>query len=149
MSQNKLSAFLSLVLVFLSGAVLGAFAHRMYVVQSVASQPTTSQPPRRPSPEEQRKHLIEELRSVAKLDDQQIVQLNKIYDDTRERFDAVHKKANTEMRAAWEEQTQEIRKMLRPEQLPLFDEWHAKREQERKNRGRREGGPPPPPSSSR
>jgi hypothetical protein len=145
MSKNKLSAFLSLAIVFLSGAVLGAFGHRLYMVKTVSSTGMPSAVNRRPSPEEQRKHLIEELKGVAKLDDQQVGQLNKIYDDTRERFDRVHKQANAEMRAAWDHQTDEIRNMLRPDQLELFNDWHAKREQERKNRGRREGGPPPPP----
>src|SRR5215469_1430945 len=98
MSQTKLSAFLSLAVVFLSGAVMGAFAHRLYMVRTVPANSLSTAPVnRRPTPEEQRKHLIEEVRNVAKLDDQQVVQLNKIYDDTRERFDKAHKKANAEM----------------------------------------------------
>jgi hypothetical protein len=144
MSKTKLSAFLSLAVVFLSGAVMGAFAHRLYMVKTVSSNGITAPANRRPSPEEQRKHLVEELRGVAKLDDQQVVQLNKIYDQTRERFDQVHKKANAEVRQCWDDQTAQIRAMLRPEQLPLFNEWHDKREQERKARARRDGGPPPP-----
>ena len=145
MSKNKLSAFLSLAVVFVSGAVLGAFAHRLYMVRTVSSNGAVVSPNRGPSPEERKKHLIDELRDVAKLDEQQVAQLNRIYDDTRDRFDQLHKDANAQMRKAWDHQTDEIRSMLRPDQLALFNQWHDKREQERKGRGRREGGPPPPP----
>jgi len=141
MPKSKLSALLSLLLVFFSGAVLGAFAHRLYMVKTVSS----GNLPRRPTPEEVRKHVTEELRSVANLDDQQMVKLNQIYDETRERSDQLHKKANGEMRAVWDAQTNQIRAMLRPDQLILFDQWHEKREQERKMHNKqREGGSPPP-----
>jgi len=144
--KTKLSAFLALALVFLSGAVLGAFAHRLYMVRTVSmDSPSTTAAPHRPSPEEIRKHLIEELRTVAKLDDQQVARLDAIYDETRERGDQVHKKLNAEMRAVWEHQTEQIRAMLRPDQVPLYDQWREKREAERKAHNHKEGGPPPPP----
>ncbi|HYW45143.1 MAG TPA: hypothetical protein VE959_19935 [Bryobacteraceae bacterium] len=143
MLKSKLSAFLSLLLVFFSGAVLGAFTHRLYMVKVVSSNsggPTTARG--RPDPEEIRKHVVEEMRGIAKLDDQQVVKLNQIYDHTREQSDQVRKQANAGMRAVWDNQTEQIRAILRPDQLALFNAWHERREQERKMH--RKEGPPPP-----
>jgi len=140
--KSKLSAFLSLLLVFFSGAVLGAFTHRLYMVKVVSSNVGPVPAKGRPDPEEIRKHVIEEMRSVAKLDNQQVVKLNQIYDHTREQSELVRKKANDEMRSVWDNQTEQIRSILRPDQLALFNDWHEKREQERKMH--RKEGPPPP-----
>ena len=94
--------------------------------------------------EELRKHVIEDLRESIKLDDQQVAKLNDIYDQTREKSDQVRKKLNAEMRTVWDNQTNEIRAMLRPDQVKLYDDWHEKREQERKAHGKQREGPPPP-----
>jgi len=139
MPKSKLSAFLSLLLVFFSGAVLGAFATRLYLVKTVISNNGTADRPG-PSrdPQEVRRHLISEMRQEVKLDDQQIAELNKIYDQTKEQGDQVHRKLNAEMRAVWEGQTERIKAILRPDQVPLFEQLRARheaeREQERKRR---------------
>ncbi len=129
MMKTKLSAFLSLLLVFFSGAVLGAFAYRLYMVKAVASAP---RPDRRPDPEELRKHLIDEMRDAVKLDDQQVAKLNRIYDETRERGDQVRKQLNKEMRGVWDRQVDEIRAILRPDQLPMYEQLRLRHERERK-----------------
>ena len=139
MPKSKLSAFLSLLLVFFSGAVLGAFATRLYLVRTVFSNyggPDRPGPPR--DPQEVRRHLVSEMRQEVKLDDQQVAELNRIYDQTREQGDQVHRKLNVEMRAVWDNQTERIKAILRPDQIPLFDQLRARheaeREQERKRR---------------
>ena len=143
MPKSKLSALASLLLVFLSGAVLGAFAHRLYMVRSVSSNGPVALPGnRRPDPEEIRKHLVAEMRDVVKLDDQQVSQLNKIYDETREKSDEVRQKANAEMRVVWDSQVEQIKAILRPEQVTLYDQLRAKHDAER--RQHRQGPPPPP-----
>src|SRR5215471_13418102 len=96
MPKSKLSAFFYLLLVFASGAVVGAFAYRLYIVNPVLSG--GSPPPKRPDPEEVRRRLVKEMRDRVKLDDQQVVQLNQIFDRTREQIDQVHKAANAQIR---------------------------------------------------
>jgi hypothetical protein len=134
MPKSRLSALVSLVLVFLSGALVGAVAHRLYMVNSVSSTAR----PRRPDPEEIRHHLISEMRDRVKLDGQQVARLEKIYDDTRERFDALNRKRNIEARELWDNQTNGIRAMLRPDQLPLFEKLRAERDAERERRKKSE-----------
>ena len=50
MPKSRLSAVLSLLLVFLSGAVLGAFAYRLYSISSVQSGKDTGGPPQQDEP---------------------------------------------------------------------------------------------------
>jgi hypothetical protein len=145
MPKSKLSAFLSLALVFLSGVLVGSVVHRLYEVKTVSSSPTSPNlPPRRMDPEEARKHIVAETKERCKLDDQQVAELNKIYDQTREQFDALHKKANAETRALWDNQTERIKAILRPNQVPLFDQLRAEREAERHRRKQQQGPPGTP-----
>lgn len=139
MPKSKLSAFFALFLVFFSGAVLGAFANRLYMVRTVLSNSNGAvDRPGPRDPQEVRRHLVSEMRQEVKLDDLQLDELNKIYDQTKEQGDQVHRKLNAEMRAVWEGQTERIKAILRPAQIPLFDQLRARheaeREQERKRR---------------
>jgi hypothetical protein len=148
MGKSRLSAVVSVALVFLSGVLVGAVGNRLYMVNTVVSG-GNAQPPHPPerSPEERRKHLIDEMRREVKLDDQQVVQLEKIYDQTREQFAELNKRWNNESRAAWDKQTEEIKALLRPEQVVLFDQLRARHDAERKARhkGEPKGGPGPRP----
>jgi hypothetical protein len=144
MPKSKASALLSLLLVFMSGALVGAMGHRLYVVKTVEGTSSTNipQPPPRMSPEEARRRIMADYREKVKLDDQQIEQVDQIYDQTREQFKEVQKKFNNEGQAIWNRQTEEVKAILRPEQLPLFDAYRAEREAERKkHRGPGPGGP--------
>ena len=134
MVKSRSSAILSVVLVFLSGALVGAVANRLYMVNTVSS--TTTMPPRPPdrNPEEVRRRRVAEMRTEVKLDDQQVVELEKIYDHTREQFDELHKRFDGEGRAVQEKQIEAVKAMLRPDQVPLYDQLRAKHEAERKAR---------------
>ena len=134
MLKFKFSALVSVVLVFLSGALVGAVANRLYMVNTVLSLGTNGPPRPERSPEDARKRLIAEMRAEVRLDDSQVKQLESIYDQTREQFNEMHKRWNGESRAAWDKQTEEIKAMLRPDQVTLFDQLRAKHDAERRAR---------------
>ena len=138
MPKSKLTALVSLLLVFLSGALVGAVVHRLYMVTSVSSTARVNPPAteRKQTPEDVRKHLVGEMRDRVKLDDRQVKELETIYDQTRERFDELFKKRNAEARTLWDSQNDQIRAMLRPDQVPLFQRLHAEHEAARRNRKR-------------
>jgi hypothetical protein len=79
MKRTTLSTGLYILLVFLSGAVVGAFAHRLYVVNTVVSA----------KPDEVRRKHLEELRNRLSLSDEQVAQYNAIMDATRARYHEV------------------------------------------------------------
>jgi hypothetical protein len=130
MSKSRWSAFVSLLLVFLSGSLVGAFAYRLYSVNTVHSG-LNGPGPRRTDPEELRKRMVAEMRERVKLDDAQVLAYNRILDETREQFDQVHKKANAEAHALRERQAEKINAMLREDQRPLFQQLRAEKERDR------------------
>lgn len=130
MPKNKVSALISLLLVFGSGVLAGGVAHRLYMVRTVAMAP----PAARPSPEEVRKRIVAEMRDRVKLDAQQLDQLNLIYDHTRQEFDALHKKGSEESRTIWDRQRAQIQAILRPDQVPLYDQYQKERDEQHRRR---------------
>lgn len=144
MAKFKLSALVSLLLVFVSGVLVGAVVQRLYMVTSVSSKVAANLPPAPPkeSPEEVRKRVVAEMKQRVKLDDTQIVQLEAIYDHIGEQFGDLFKKHNAEARALWDKQNDEIRHLLRPDQVPLFEQLRAEHDAAR--RAHHKEGPPPP-----
>jgi len=137
MPKTKFSALLSLLLVFGSGILVGAVGYRLYMVNSVSMAPP-GRPPQR-DPEEVRKRIVSEMQQKIKLDEAQVQQLNQIYDQTRQAFDALHKQSSQESRVIWDKQKEEVRAILRPDQLPLYEQYQKERdEQHRRERERRQ-----------
>ena len=140
MKRATLSTALYVSLVFLSGAVVGGFAHRLYMVNTVFSGPVT------PKPEEVRHKIVEEMRTRLSLTDQQVTQLSAIMDTTKARFHEVRSKwdkeakirAKPELKAIQEDQVVKIKEILTEAQRPEYDKYRADREKQRK------AAPPPP-----
>jgi hypothetical protein len=143
MPKSRASALLSVLLVFFSGAVLGAFTYRLYFINSVQSGRDPGGPPRKMSAEEFRKRYVSDLTTATKLDTQQISALNGILDRTRDEFDklndqvkserdALNEKWRPEREAIHNRQVESINALLRPEQKPLYDVFRAERERQRK-----------------
>jgi hypothetical protein len=143
MPKSRLSAALSLLLVFLSGGVLGAFAYRLYSISPVQSGKDAGAPPRKLSPDEWRKKYVSDLAGAIKLDAQQIAALNGVLDRTRYEVeklnekmklehDAVNEKWHPDREAIHHQQVESIKSLLRPDQLPLYEAYRADRERQRK-----------------
>jgi len=152
MLKTKLSAFISLILVFASGVLVGGVAHRLYMVNTVSSGKGPDGAPHPPGkkmdPEQTRRHILAEMREKIKLDDSQVAQLDHLYDQTREQFDQMRRTMNEKMKperdAIWAAQVEKTKAILRSDQLPLYEKYRAEREAERKKRGPGAGGPPFP-----
>jgi len=159
MPKSKVSAFLSVLLVFASGAAMGAVGYRLYVVKTVVSP---VQAKKKTSPEEFRKAVMSHLKEAVKLNDQQLIEVQKIYDWQGEQFMPVNKKYETRIDQVKHEFDQQrdqiheaavakIKAILTADQQPLYDKWladraadHKKRQQqEQQHRG--EGKRPLPP----
>jgi len=152
MSKSKLSALLSLFLVFASGTVLGAFAYRLYSATPVLTTGNAGGPPPKRNPEEFRKRYTADLTKDVKLDDEQVKKLNAILDQTRSELEKLNQKTKPEwdalnkerdaLREKWHpdyeaiqtHQVEKINAMLREDQRPVFAAWHAEHERQRKLR---------------
>src|ERR1043166_5409004 len=139
MPKNRTSALLSLMFVFLSGALVGAVSHRLYMVNTVSGGTNTGQRPQKLDPEEIRKRRINEMRDKVKLDDDQVAKLNVIYDHTRQQFHSLKQKGDEEGHAIWENQKEAVRAILKPEQQSLYEQFQKEQDEQRKRRQQSEG----------
>lgn len=118
-------------LIFVSGAVLGAFGQRLYTASQDASKP-----PARPNPEVMRKKIMDMYRDRLHLTDQQFAQLNAIMDETRARVEETRHQMQPAYHRIHEEQNAKFRSMLTPEQQVEFDKIMKEREERMKQNGR-------------
>jgi hypothetical protein len=142
MPKSRFLAFLGLLAIFVSGALCGAFGYRLYLASPVSghnlSPGSAAHKGPGSDPEEIRRRLVEEMRQRVKLDDAQIAKLNRIFDETRAQFDQIHKEMNDRGHAVWDKQVAEVKAILRPDQVPLYDQLRAEHEAARKRRHQQE-----------
>jgi len=150
MPKAKLTAAAYLLVVFSSGAMVGAVAHRLYMVKTVLST-EPNLPPRRLGPAEWRKHLIDEMKTKVKVDAQQLVTLQQILDQTDEEFRQIHagrkaedSRRHNEDQAVQNGMVDKINAMLREDQRPLYEQLRAEREAERERERQRRQPPGTP-----
>ena len=126
--RSQLLVGLYLFLVFGSGAAVGGFGHWLYASKSVGA---TSG---RPSPEEDRRQYVEEMKSRLRLNDEQVKQLSVVLDQTGALYKQIHEKHRPEYRAIQDSQTQMIRSLLSPWQLAEYEQYRMEREERMKLR---------------
>jgi len=127
MPKSKLSTFVSLLLVFFSGSVLGAFAYRLYTVNPVVTAG-------KKGPEEFVRQRLAEMRDRVKVDDQQLDQIQRVYNETRQEYDRVHEEMNQKGKEINQRQVEKIKAILKPDQISVYDQIRAEHEQKRRER---------------
>jgi hypothetical protein len=135
MPKSKVSAFFSVLLVFASGAAMGAVGYRLYVVKTASPVQAAK---KKMSPEEFRKRAVAHLKDAVKLNDQQLEEVQKIYDWQFEQFMPVNKKYETQVDQIKHEfdhqgdqiheaAVAKIKAILTPDQVPLYEKYLASR----------------------
>jgi len=125
--KRSLAIPLYVLMVFLSGALVGAVGYRLYSARTVSA---TVAP--KPKPEEWRKHVVEDMRTRLKLSDQQVSKLQAAFDTTRQNFAAYDQRSKAERKSIIEEQHQTIRSFLSDEQRAEYDKFLQERQQKRR-----------------
>jgi len=123
MPKSRLSAGIYLLLVFLSGVLVGGFSYRLYMAKAVVAAP--------PRPEEWRKHYVDDMRSRVRLDSRQVAELQRILDETRQKVRQLKEQERPLAQAIHDEQVNKVRAMLRDDQRPLYDQFREERERKR------------------
>ncbi len=114
------------LLVFASGAVVGALGYRTY-------NPPTARTVNTPAPPvDWRKQYMEESKARLDLTQDQVKQLSTIMDDTETRFRQARERENQEIRQIRDEHIAKVRMMLSADQLPKYEKLHAEREERAK-----------------
>jgi hypothetical protein len=139
MKRTTLSTAFYILLVFLSGAVVGAFAHRLYMVNTVVSA----------KPDEVRQHILDEMRTRLSLSGDQVTQLNAIMDSTKARYHEVKERwekqsrqaAKPELKAITEDQAEKIKAILSEPQRVEYEKYRAERQKRREQQERKSTAP--------
>ena len=114
------------LLVFVSGAVVGALGYRTY-------NPPTARTVNNPtSPAEWRQRYIDETRSRLSLTDDQVQKLKTMLDQTEVRFRDERERYNQTIRQIGEDHYNRVRTILSNEQIPKYETLHAERVQKAK-----------------
>lgn len=135
MKLSRLTIALYVGLIFVSGAVLGVFAHSLYAVAHAASDPVRSRP------EDVRKKTLANMQSRMKLTDQQVGEINSIMDDLRAHFHEVRERYKPEMDSLQKNSRNKVRAILTPDQLTEYEKMLKEQDEHQKQNGGRGSGP--------
>jgi hypothetical protein len=122
-ARSNTSIAFYLLLVFLSGILVGVFGYRLYTVTAVRATtvPADSQQARR-------QRFVAELRHRLNLTPEQVRDLNVVLDQGRAKFKEIHRRIDPDMAALRKEQDGRIRALLDSRQTAEFDRWKAERQ---------------------
>ena len=137
MKRSSLTLLLSLIAVFLSGAVVGAVGYRLHFTETTMEAAAA----RQLSPEEWRQRYVAALQERLALTPEQLVRLNVILDQSKERFQSLENQViKPGKKALFEEQAAAIMEMLDGEQKVKYQQWREERARMREERNKREAG---------
>jgi hypothetical protein len=128
MRRPGLAAALYVVLVFLSGAVVGIFGYRLYTARAVSASVNV------PKPADYRKQYVADMTKRLQLTPVQVTQLGTILDDTRNKFHEEHDRSKQQLAQIHAEQVLKIHEILLPAQLPEYEKYRVEREKDRELR---------------
>jgi Spy/CpxP family protein refolding chaperone len=127
MRRSNLTTLLYLLLVLLSGAVLGVFANRIYMSKVDAA---TSGPPRPHNHAAFREHYLNEMRTRLHLTDAQAAQLQQIMDGTDQQFRQMRRSIDADHQ-------HKVMAMLDDTQKAEYSKMIAEREKHRQERDKK------------
>jgi Spy/CpxP family protein refolding chaperone len=130
-SAMNRKATLMVILVFLLGIALGAVGMR--VAEQKVWGDRRDERSRAGGPS----RMVEQLTRELALTAEQQQQLNSILEDTRKKYELTYTTIRPQMEQTRQEGRGRIRSMLTPAQLPKFEEYLRRIDEERKNRERR------------
>ena len=128
MKRSGLAAALYVVLVFLSGAVVGIFGYRLYTAKVVNAFVAA------PKPADFRKKYVEDITARVHLTPDQVTQIGTILDETRNRWNEEHNRSKQQLAQIHDDQVQKIHEILTPAQVPDYEKFRLEREKEREAR---------------
>ena len=128
MPKSRLATLAYLVLVFGSGTMVGAVAHRLYVTSSVTASTVVPK-----TPAQARKDFLEKLKVRLTASPDQVAQVNAILDEAKQKYSRLELEAKPLRDKIDEERVEGILAVLNPEQQKNYLAWRAevkaKREQ--------------------
>lgn len=128
MQKSRLATLAYLVLVFGSGTMVGAVAHRLYMTSSVTAGTVV---PRTPA--QTRKDFLEKLKNRLAASPEQVTKVNAVLDEAKQKYSQLDLQAKPLRDKIDQERVEGILAVLTPQQQKTYLVWRAevkaKREQ--------------------
>lgn len=128
MQRNQVTAVLSAILLFGCGAAVGVLGQRYYDHTSVSAQTS----------DDWRVQYMAEMRTRAHLTDRQLQRLNVILDQTKQEYRDMRERHKPEVLEIKQNQISRVKSILTAEQIPLYEQLIAEREQQQKEQDDRD-----------
>lgn len=126
MKRSSFTIASYVLLVFAGGVAVGGFGYHLYTVKTVSA---TS---KRKTPEQYRRAYMTEMQQRLKLTDTQATQVEKVLDETRDKYKEFRARTKPEMEKIHAEQTKGVRGILSDDQMREYDKMRAERDAKRK-----------------
>lgn len=139
--KNRTKAVLWVILIFTLGVVCGGTLTYLLVRPSLSSVGDGRRGPPRARFRPPAEQVVKRFSKKLNLDARQEAQLRQILEKSHQRYRSMEEENRKQHRAIREAGMQEIRAILRPDQLQKFDEYTKRRDRERKQR--RKNSPSP------
>ncbi|HEX4229834.1 MAG TPA: hypothetical protein VHZ07_14265 [Bryobacteraceae bacterium] len=124
---NQGIAWLLAVLLFCSGAAVGALAHRYFFAANVVN-----------ASDVMRKRYVDEMQGRLSLSPTQVNQLQVILDDTKAKYKAVRDAYRPAMLEVKGQQVRRVKSILTARQVPIYEQLLADREKQSQEQEDRE-----------
>lgn len=140
--RRSLAVPLYVLLVFLSGVLVGSVGYRLYNAKVSAASISA---PHKLTPEEWRRRRIEEMRTRLKLTDDQVTKIQGVYDEVKQLVSSFDQRSKAELKAIHEKQTLMVRALLTETQQVEYDKLRQEREEKarQKHAEEKKGHPGP------
>lgn len=133
MPRSRFIPLTYLVLVFGSGSLVGAVAHRLYMATTVTASATPAR-----TPAQQRQQFLEKLRARVGVNDEQVARINGILDDAKRKYTELDVQTKPLRDKIDEDRVAGILATLTPEQQKSYKLWRAEVKEKREQKERQE-----------
>ena len=127
MKRSGLKAAAYLAMVFLSGALVGGFGHRLYTQGSVSANSRAGR-----SMEDYRKRYMGEMRSRLDLTEDQATKIGDVLDSTRLQYKQFNESHKAELTGIQNDQVTRVSAILSDSQRLEYEKMRAERAKNRK-----------------
>ncbi len=130
MDRNQAKAALLALVLFSTGVGAGVLGHRYYAASSVSAKTS----------EDFRHRYVSEMQSKLNLTPTQVSSLEAILDETKAKYRHVRDSIHPAMLKIKEEQIAQVKSILTPQQVPLYEQLVAQHEQQARQQDDRDRG---------
>jgi len=133
MPRGRIVTLTYLLLVFGSGTLVGAVAHRLYMATTVTASPAPAR-----TPAQARQQFLEKMKTRVGANEEQVARVNGVLDDAKRKYTELDLQMKPMRDKIDQDRVAGILAALNPEQQKSFKSWRAEVKAQREQKERLE-----------